>query len=116
MPLIRDCKYNILFLFEIVDDDERSDSLGHKKIKELRIVDPKSAQNLSILLGGPLKHMTFEGVKKDILRCNDEVLTGALLEQLINYLPPPDQLKRLEELNSCYDDLNEAEQFAVTVS
>ena len=89
--------------------------MGTKKVKELRVLDPKSAQNLSILLGGSLKHISFDDVKAAILRCDEEVLSGNLLEQLINYLPPPDQLKRLEDLQNQYDDLHEPEQFAVTV-
>lgn len=84
-------------------------------MKGLRVLDPKSAQNLSILLGGSLKHMSFEAVKIAILKCDETVLSGNLLEQLINYLPPADQLKKLEELQSEYDDLSGAEQFAVTV-
>lgn len=87
-----------------------------KKVKSLRVLDSKVAQNLSILLGGPLKHLKYEDVKKSILRCNTNVLSANILEQLILYLPPPDQLKRLEQFKSDYADLTEAEQFAVTVS
>jgi diaphanous 2 len=84
-------------------------------LKELRVLDPKSAQNLLILLGGSLKHMTYDQVKAAILRCDETVLPANILEQLINYMPPADQLKRLEELQGEYNDLNNAEQFAVTV-
>lgn len=59
--------------------------------------------------------MTFEGVKIAILRCDESVLSSNLLAQLVNYLPPPDQLKRLEELQSQYEELSGAEQFAITV-
>ncbi|XP_065220631.1 protein diaphanous isoform X2 [Planococcus citri] len=87
-----------------------------KKVKQLRVIDSKVAQNLSILLGGPLKHLKYEDVKKSIFRCDTSVLSANILEQLILYLPPPDQLKRLEQFKSEYDDLTEAEQFAVTIS
>lgn len=87
-----------------------------KKVKALRVLDGKSAQNLSILLGGSLKHLSYKDVKKCILRCDFNILSASILEQLINYLPPPDQLKRLIELNVDYNQLTEAEQFAVTIA
>lgn len=98
------------------EEGEKGGSLNGKKLKELRVLDPKSAQNLAILLRGSLNHMNFDGVKFAILQCDSTVLSGALLEQLINYLPPPDQLKRLEDLAKDYDELNDAEQFAVTIA
>lgn len=86
-----------------------------KKVKDLKVLDGKAAQNISILLGGSLKHLSYQDVKKCILRCDDSVLTDNVLQQLINYLPSPDQLHKLEEYRSQYDDLTEAEQFAITV-
>lgn len=87
-----------------------------KKVKDLKVLDGKAAQNISILLGGSLKHLSYNDVKRCILRCDDEVLTDNVLQQLINYLPSPDQLHKLEEYRSHYEDLTEAEQFAITVS
>ncbi|XP_049792914.1 protein diaphanous isoform X1 [Schistocerca nitens] len=87
-----------------------------KKVKDLKVLDGKVAQNISILLGGSLKHLSYEEVKKCILRCDETVLTDSVVEQLIAYLPPPDQLKKLEEYRSQYSDLTEAEQFAVTIA
>ncbi|XP_073989603.1 diaphanous related formin 1 isoform X2 [Rhodnius prolixus] len=87
-----------------------------KKIKSLRVLDSKAAQNLSILLGGSLKHLSYADVKKCILNCDDSVLTDNILESLIAYLPPPDQLKRLTELKVDYKELTEAEQFAYTLA
>lgn len=84
-------------------------------MKELKVLDSKSAQNISILLGGSLKHMSYLDVRRCILRCEDTVLTDNILKQLIDYLPPPDQLSKLKEFKKIYDDLTEAEQFAVTV-
>ena len=46
------------------------------------MLDGKAAQNLSILLGGPLKHMTYEDVKRAVLRCDEEVLTETLTDPL----------------------------------
>lgn len=84
-------------------------------MKNLKVLDGKTAQNISILLGGSLKHMSYADVRRCILQCDDSVITDNVLQQLITYFPPPDQLKKLEEFRSEYSDLTEAEQFAVTV-
>lgn len=54
-----------------------------KKVKELKVLDGKSAQNISILLNGSLKHMAYDDIKKCLLRCDETVLTENVLEQLI---------------------------------
>lgn len=87
-----------------------------KKVKELKVLDGKAAQNISILLGGSLKHMTYLKVKSCLLSCDDSVLTGNVLEQLIQYLSPPGQLNKLQQFWESYDELTEAEQFCVTIS
>ncbi|ODM97180.1 Protein diaphanous 3 [Orchesella cincta] len=98
------------------DENDKGNSINGKKKRDLRVLDHKTAQNLAILIGGSLKHMSYESVKVAILQCDPEVLSGALLEQLINYLPPPDQLKRLEELANDNEELSDAEQFALTIA
>ena len=89
---------------------------GKKKTKELKVLDPKAAQNLSILLGGPLKHISYEELRRCIMRCDTELLTENLLQSLIQYIPAPDQLNRLKEFENEYDDLSEAEQFSIRIS
>ncbi|CAB3371123.1 Hypothetical predicted protein [Cloeon dipterum] len=89
---------------------------SNKKIKDLKVLDGKAAQNLSILLGGSLKHLSYEDVKRCILRCDIDSMPDSVLQQLISYLPPPDQLKKLQDFKSQYNELTEAEQFAVTIS
>merc|ERR1719259_262311 len=89
---------------------------GKKKQRELRVLDPKSAQNLSIMLSGPVKHLSYEELKICILKCDTEVLTESLLESLIQYVPAPDQLNELKEFESEYDNLAEAEQFSISIS
>lgn len=86
-----------------------------KKVRSLKVLEPKASQNLSILLGGSLKHLSYADVKRGVLRCDDTILKGNVLDQLINYLPPQDQLKKLTDLNCGYENLVESEQFAVTV-
>ncbi|CAG9862213.1 unnamed protein product [Phyllotreta striolata] len=87
-----------------------------KRVKELRILDGKTAQNISILLGGTLKHMSYDEIKRALLRCDEEILTGNTIEQLVQYLPPADQLNKLQNLKESYQDLTEAEQFCVKLS
>ena len=79
------------------------------------MLDGKSAQNLLILLSGSLKYMNYEDIKRAILHCDESVLTDNVLQQLIQYMPSPEQLKKLDEYKDQYDSLAEAEQFAVTV-
>ncbi|KOB72167.1 putative diaphanous, partial [Operophtera brumata] len=61
---------------------------GHtmKKVKNLKVLDSKAAQNLSILLGGSLKHMSYEHIRTCILRCDTAVLTGNVLDLLIQHM------------------------------
>jgi len=87
-----------------------------KKFKELKVLDAKAAQNLSILLGGSLKYMSYEDIKRSILHCDESVLSDSVLQQLIQYIPTPEQLKKLEEYKDQYENLAEAEQFSVTLS
>ncbi len=67
-------------------------------------------------LGGALKHISYEDLRKCILRCDTSVLTENLLQSLIQYIPAPDQLNRLKEFEKEYDSLAEAEQFAISIS
>ena len=52
---------------------------GKKKTKDLKVLDAKAAQNLSVILGGALKHMSYNDLRICILRCATSVLTGTLL-------------------------------------
>ncbi|CAH1732844.1 protein diaphanous [Aphis gossypii] len=96
-------------------EDSTDKTTTLKKVRCLKVLEPKASQNLSILLGGSLKHLSYADVKRGVLKCDDVVLKGNVLDQLINYLPPPDQLKKLRDLDCPYEDLVEAEQFAVTM-
>jgi len=97
-------------------DDSSSNSTGKKKTKELKVLDAKAAQNLSVVLGGALKHISYAELRKCILRCDTSVLTENLLQSLIQYLPTPDQLNKLQEHSKDFDNLAEAEQFAISLA
>lgn len=86
-----------------------------KKVKDLKVLDSKAAQNISILLGGTLKHMSYEDVKGCLFRCDGPVISDNILQGLIQYLPSPDQLAKFQLYKDNYDELTEAEQFCVTV-
>lgn len=85
-----------------------------KKVKELRILDTKTAQNLSIFLGS--YRMPYEEIKNIILEVNEELLSEALIQNLVKYLPEQNVLRELAQLKNEYDDLCEPEQFGVVMS
>lgn len=87
-----------------------------KTVIDLRVLDGKTAQNILILLSGQLKHLSHDQIRTCILRCDTSVLTSSVLQQLTQYLPPPDQLKRLQEVSSTGDELSTAEKFCTTLA
>ncbi|KAH8317801.1 hypothetical protein KR074_010718, partial [Drosophila pseudoananassae] len=86
-----------------------------KKNVDLRVLDGKTAQNLAIMMGGSLKHLSYEQIKICLLRCDTAILSSTILQQLIQYLPPPEQLKRLQEIKAKGEPLPPIEQFAATI-
>lgn len=76
-----------------------------KNVVDLRVLDGKTAHNMLLLLGGQLKQLTYEQIKECILRCDTSILNSNLIQQLIQLLPPPDQLKRLVDIRKSGDEL-----------
>ena len=68
-----------------------------------------------MILLGSVK-MSAEELKNHIISVNEEDLSETILQQILRYLPPDDQLSRLEESRNQIDSLHEAEKFALTVS
>ncbi|XP_062986128.1 protein diaphanous homolog 1 [Elgaria multicarinata webbii] len=85
-----------------------------KRVKELRVLDSKNAQNLSIFLGS--FRMPYEEIKNAILEVNEAVLTESMVQNLIKLMPEPDKLKMIAELKEEYGELAEPEQFGVVIS
>uniref|UniRef100_A0A8C3Q7Y2 Uncharacterized protein n=1 Tax=Geospiza parvula TaxID=87175 RepID=A0A8C3Q7Y2_GEOPR len=85
-----------------------------KKIKELRVLDGKSAQNLSIFLGS--FRLPYEEIKNIILEVDEEKLSESLIQNLVKNLPEQKELNALAELKDEYNDLAEPEQFGVVMS
>ncbi|XP_030069397.1 protein diaphanous homolog 1 isoform X2 [Microcaecilia unicolor] len=96
------------------DGDDEKKLAQKKKAKELKVLDSKTAQNLSIFLGS--FRMPYQEIKNVILEVNETVLTESLVQNLIKQMPEPEQLKMVAELKDEYNDLAEAEQFGVVIS
>ncbi|KAE8584397.1 hypothetical protein XENTR_v10020951 [Xenopus tropicalis] len=94
--------------------EENKPTLIKKKVKELRVLDSKTAQNLSIFLGS--YRMSYEEIKSMILEVDEEKLSESLIQNLIKNLPEQKELSALSQLKSEYEDLCEPEQFGVVMS
>lgn len=92
---------------------EEKKSVQKKKVKELKVLDSKTSQNLSIFLGS--FRMPYQEIKNVILEVNEAVLTESMVQNLIKQMPEPEQLQMLAELKDEYDDLAESEQFGVVI-
>ncbi|KAF7664313.1 hypothetical protein LDENG_00180890 [Lucifuga dentata] len=93
---------------------EEKKQVQKKKVKELKVLDSKTSQNLSIFLGS--FRIPYDEIKNAILEVNEKVLTESMVQNLIKQLPAPEQLTILGEMKDEYDDLAEAEQFGVVMS
>ncbi|XP_069035095.1 protein diaphanous homolog 3 isoform X3 [Lepisosteus oculatus] len=85
-----------------------------KRIKELKVLDPKIAQNLSIFLGS--FRMPYEEIKQMILEVDEEQLTEPMIQNLVKHLPEQEQLNALAKFKKEYANLSEPEQFGVVMS
>ncbi|XP_071516522.1 protein diaphanous isoform X1 [Panulirus ornatus] len=90
-----------------------------KKDKELRVLDQKTNQNLSIALRGQFKHMSLDDIRLAILQCDEAILCtdssgnpdSSTLQTLIAALPDHEIIKRLVNLEDNEEDLAEGELF-----
>jgi len=69
--------------------------------------------NLAILLGS-IK-VPYEEIKRWIIEMDEEKLNVGIIEQLIKYLPEPEQMKQLAGLKDEVASLADPEQFGVMV-
>ncbi|XP_051485946.1 protein diaphanous homolog 2 isoform X2 [Apus apus] len=98
----------------VEDSEEKKTVQSKKRIKELRILDGKTAQNLSIFLGS--FRLPYEEIKNIILEVDEEKLSESLIQNLVKNLPEQKELNALAELKDEYNDLAEPEQFGVVMS
>nr|XP_009935484.1 PREDICTED: protein diaphanous homolog 2 [Opisthocomus hoazin] len=98
----------------VEESEEKKMGQSKKKIKELRVLDGKAAQNLSIFLGS--FRLPYEEIKNIILEVDEEKLSESLIQNLVKNLPEQKELNALAELKDEYNDLAEPEQFGVVMS
>ncbi|XP_026991503.1 protein diaphanous homolog 2 isoform X1 [Tachysurus fulvidraco] len=96
------------------EETEKRMAQFKKKAKELRILDAKTAQNLSIFLGS--FRIPYGEIRGAILEVDEEKLSDALIQNLIKNLPEQKELNSLAELKSEYEELCESEQFGIVMS
>jgi len=97
-----------------VGNGDQNDGKPTKKCKELKVLDPKAGQNLSILLGS-IK-VPYDEIRRRIIEMDEDNLTVGLMEQLIKFLPTPDLMNQLAAHRSEFATLAEPEQFALIMS
>ncbi|XP_069749530.1 protein diaphanous homolog 2 isoform X2 [Narcine bancroftii] len=85
-----------------------------KKVKELKILDSKTAQNLSIFLGS--YRIPYEEIKHIILEVDEEKLSESMVQNLVRFLPEQKELNTLSQFRDEYDNLCESEQFGMVMS
>ncbi|XP_028433012.1 protein diaphanous homolog 3 isoform X4 [Perca flavescens] len=85
-----------------------------KRIKELKVLDPKIAQNLSIFLGS--FRMPYQEIRRMIVEVDEEQLTEPMIQNLVKHLPEQEQLNTLAKYKNEYANLSEPEQFGVVMS
>uniref|UniRef100_A0A8C3NG87 Uncharacterized protein n=1 Tax=Geospiza parvula TaxID=87175 RepID=A0A8C3NG87_GEOPR len=95
------------------EDFEEKKSIK-KRIKELKVLDPKIAQNLSIFLGS--FRVPYEEIKMMILEIDETQLSESMIQNLIKHLPEQEQLNALSKFKNEYNNLSEPEQFGVVMS
>uniref|UniRef100_A0A8C0FQC2 Diaphanous related formin 3 n=2 Tax=Bubo bubo TaxID=30461 RepID=A0A8C0FQC2_BUBBB len=95
------------------EDFEEKKSIK-KRIKELKVLDPKIAQNLSIFLGS--FRVPYEDIRMMILEVDETQLSESMVQNLIKHLPEQEQLNALSKFKSEYKNLSEPEQFGVVMS
>ncbi|XP_029297184.1 protein diaphanous homolog 1 isoform X2 [Cottoperca gobio] len=96
------------------DAADEKKQMQKKKVKELKILDSKCSQNLSIFLGS--FRLPYVEMKNAILEVNEKVITESMVQNLVKLLPGAEQLTVLGEMKDEYDDLAESEQFGVVMS
>ncbi|XP_077014508.1 protein diaphanous homolog 3 isoform X2 [Tamandua tetradactyla] len=96
------------------EEDFEAKKAVKKKIKELKFLDSKIAQNLSIFLSS--FRVPYEEIKMMILEVDETHLVESMIQNLIKHLPDQEQLNSLSQFKSDYNNLSEPEQFAVVMS
>ncbi|CAD7682395.1 unnamed protein product [Nyctereutes procyonoides] len=106
-----------------IEPKELSENCFWLKVKEDKFENPDlfaklalnfATQKKAIFLGS--YRMPYEDIKNIILEVNEDMLSEALIQNLVKYLPEQKVLSELAQLRNEYDDLCEPEQFGVVMS
>uniref|UniRef100_A0A8C3XFP8 Diaphanous related formin 3 n=1 Tax=Cyanoderma ruficeps TaxID=181631 RepID=A0A8C3XFP8_9PASS len=109
------CKLELTFCCQKREEEDFEEKKSIKKrIKELKVLDPKIAQNLSIFLGS--FRVPYEEIKMMILEVDETQLSESMIQNLIKHLPEQEQLNALSKFKNEYNNLSEPEQFGVVMS
>uniref|UniRef100_A0A8B9E9I0 Diaphanous related formin 3 n=1 Tax=Anser cygnoides TaxID=8845 RepID=A0A8B9E9I0_ANSCY len=109
------CKLELTFCCQQREEEDFEEKKSIKKrIKELKVLDPKIAQNLSIFLGS--FRVPYEEIKMMILEVDETQLSESMIQNLIKHLPEQEQLNTLSKFKSEYNNLSEPEQFGIVMS
>lgn len=87
----------------------------NKKYVALHVLERQQAQNILISLGTLLKRQSHEQIKQSILRCDTSVLNSNAIQQLIKYLPSPNDLMKLQKIKEAGNELSAVERLVVTL-
>ncbi|KAJ8028208.1 Protein diaphanous-like 3 [Holothuria leucospilota] len=82
-----------------------------KKVKQAKVLDSKSAQNMAIFLGS-LKASQDEFISK-ILEVDETFLDDAIITNFLKNMPEQEDITKVFELKAEQNDMIEAEQFCV---
>uniref|UniRef100_A0A8D0G2G2 Diaphanous related formin 3 n=1 Tax=Strix occidentalis caurina TaxID=311401 RepID=A0A8D0G2G2_STROC len=108
------CKLELTFCLRKEEEDFEEKKSIKKRIKELKVLDPKIAQNLSIFLGS--FRVPYEDIRMMILEVDETQLSESVVQNLIKHLPEQEQLNALSKFKSEYKNLSEPEQFGIVMS
>uniref|UniRef100_A0A8C9NN89 Diaphanous related formin 3 n=1 Tax=Serinus canaria TaxID=9135 RepID=A0A8C9NN89_SERCA len=111
---IKIIKIKFCFVSYLEEEDFEEKKSIKKRIKELKVLDPKIAQNLSIFLGS--FRVPYEEIKIMILEVDETQLSESMIQNLIKHLPEQEQLNALSKFKNEYNNLSEPEQFGVVMS
>ncbi|XP_034536454.1 protein diaphanous homolog 3-like isoform X1 [Notolabrus celidotus] len=95
------------------EEDQEDKKSIKKRIKELKVLDPKIAQNLSIFLGS--FRMPYQEIRRMIVEVDEAQLTEPMIQNLVKHLPEQEQLNSLAKYKNEYTNLSEPEQFGVVM-
>ncbi|KAJ1985644.1 hypothetical protein H4R33_003872 [Dimargaris cristalligena] len=80
-------------------------------VKEtISVLDPKRAHNINLMLGR-LKQYSFADLRRAVLRCDNQILTENLLNQLLTYIPTASERGLLSAYKDDTESLANADAF-----